>query len=193
MSINLLHTIQENLGYPVLHKVDANTQDVIVDADKSNANRFSQAAIPAVLIALYKYSRADEGATDILSADAGTDWTALIFSDEKEKAIEEIATYSDNDRGEVIKKLNTIAKEAIGIIRQKVTETGTIVDVKTLLADSRNDVLPYLPEDLQMGSVLHDNTLDDRTNKMEGPISSLMHAIGGSFSGSDSDETDTSK
>lgn len=193
MAINLLHTIQENLGYPVLHKVDANTQDVIVDENKPAVDRFSQAAIPAVLIALYKYSRADEGAMHILSSDLSTDWTALIFSDRKEEAIEEIATYSGNGKVEVITKINGIAKEAVRLIREKMTEAGNVIEVKTFLADSRNDVLPYLPEDLQMGSVLHDTTLDDRTNKMEGPISSLMHAIGGSFSGSDSDETNISK
>jgi len=189
MSINLLHTIQEKLGYPPLHKVDANTQQVKVEADKPYEDRFSQAAIPSVLTALYKYSRADEAAGNILSGNLTADWTTAIFSDNRNEAVEKIGTYSGYGDGEVIAKLNAIAKEAISIIREKVTATGTILEVKSILADSRNDVLPYLPADLDMGLVLHDNTLDDRTHKMEGPISSLMHAIGGSFSGSDSDET----
>jgi len=33
-----------------------------------------------------------------------------------------------------------------------------------------------------MGVLLHDNTLDDNTNKMEGPVSSLINTIGNAFS-----------
>jgi len=40
---------------------------------------------------------------------------------------------------------------------------------------------------LQIGKLLNDSTLDDRTNKMEGPISGLMHAIEKKFS--DASET----
>jgi hypothetical protein len=35
-----------------------------------------------------------------------------------------------------------------------------------------------------MGTFLQNNTLDDDTNKMEGPISSLMNSIGNAFSAS---------
>jgi hypothetical protein len=40
----------------------------------------------------------------------------------------------------------------------------------------------YLPAALQIGVLLNDDTLDDATNKMEGPISSLMQKIGAAFS-----------
>jgi hypothetical protein len=33
-----------------------------------------------------------------------------------------------------------------------------------------------------MGIILHDKTLDDNINKMEGPLSSLMQRIGAAFS-----------
>ncbi len=33
-----------------------------------------------------------------------------------------------------------------------------------------------------MGELLHDTTLDDKTNKMEGPVSSLMKSAGAVFS-----------
>lgn len=62
MSINLLQTVQENLGYSPLQKIDANTQLVTVEANTPGEERFSQAAIPAVLTALYKYSQTDKGA-----------------------------------------------------------------------------------------------------------------------------------
>jgi len=192
MSINLLQTVQENLGYPALQKIDANTQEVSVDAHTPNEERFSQAAIPTVLIALYKYSLGDEAAKSILFADLSTDWTTFIFGDNRKKVIKEISAYSGHTTGYTIPKLNSIAKEAIRVVREQVI-AGEVMDVKNLLAGSRNDVLPYLPASMQIGSLLNDTTLDDRTNKMEGPVSSLMHAIGGSFSGSDSDEIIISK
>jgi hypothetical protein len=57
--------------------------------------------------------------------------------------------------------------------------------------NQRNNILPFLPAELQMGELLHDNTLDDRTNKMEGPVSSIMRAIGGGFSNEDAEKKDT--
>lgn len=86
--------------------------------------------------------------------------------------MEAIAAYSGHTTEYTIPKLNSIAKEAISLISEQV-KTGTIMDVKRLLADSRNDVLPFLPASMQIGVLLNDDTLDDRTNKMEGPISSL--------------------
>ncbi len=196
MSINLLKTVQENLGYPSLHKIDPNTQTIKTDTDKTAADktdRLSQATIPATLIAIYKYSRADEGAENILHAAPATDWTGFIFPDHREEVIGKIMAYSGKKTDEVITSINRIATEAVKIIQQQIGEHGTIKDVKTILIDSKNDVLPYLPEDIQIGKLLNDSTIDDKTHKMEGPVSSLMHAIGGSFSGSDTDETTSSK
>ena len=42
--------------------------------------------------------------------------------------------------------------------------------------------MPQAKLGLHMGELLHDNTLDDNTNKMEGPVSSLLKSIGSAFS-----------
>ena len=83
MSGSLLQTVQENLGYPPLHKVDPNTQKVIPDEGNRDEDLFSQGAIPAVLTALFFYSRTDKGAEAILHAELATDWTNIIFADHK--------------------------------------------------------------------------------------------------------------
>jgi hypothetical protein len=36
---------------------------------------------------------------------------------------------------------------------------------------------------MQLGDLLKDDSLDDRTNKMEGPISNMMHNIENKLSG----------
>ena len=188
MSISLLKNIQDNLGYPPLQKIDPNTQEVTVDPDAPPEERFSQAAIPAVLTALFTYSRSDQGADLLLHEEYSADWLTIIFDDQKKEIIGRIAVYSGQSIGDTEASLDSISKEAINVIRYQVNE-GSFTDVKALLADSHNEVLLYLPASLELGTLLHNNTLDDSTHKMEGPVSSLMHAIGGSFSGTDSDET----
>jgi hypothetical protein len=44
----------------------------------------------------------------------------------------------------------------------------------------------YLPAALQIGQLLANDDLDDRTHKMEGPISNLMHSFEKRFSGDSS-------
>jgi hypothetical protein len=59
--------------------------------------------------------------------------------------------------------------------------------VKDYFINQKNDILLYLLPILKMGDLLHDNTLDDGTNKMEGPISSLMHSLGSTFTNTTTD------
>lgn len=193
MAIDLLKTVQENLGYPPLQKVDPNTQKIKTDTDSKEPGRLIQGTLPASLIALYKYSRQEEGAEAILHAGPDIDWTNFIFGANREEAIGKMVAYSGNKSGEVVNSINKITHEAVRVIREQVTPDTSLLEIKNILAGARNTILHYLPADLQIGKVLNDNTLDDRTHKMEGPVSSLMHAIGGSFSGSDSDETTISK
>ena len=178
MSINLLEAIQKNLRYPPLQKIDPNTQQT--DQVKPG-ERFSQAAIPAILIAFYEYSRNDDAAKKILSAE-DANWIGNLFADNKKQAVERIAAYAKTSPEETLNKMNEIANETVLEIRKAVPADATILLVKDFLAGQRNSILPYLPAGIKMGILLNDATLDDNTNKMDGPISSLMHAIGGQFS-----------
>jgi hypothetical protein len=71
--------------------------------------------------------------------------------------------------------MELIAREAIKVINENISTHTSDEAVKTFLIDQRNNILVYIPAGLQIGKVLHDNTIDDRTNKMEGPVSSNMH------------------
>lgn len=182
MSVNLLQTVQQNLRYPALQKIDPNTQAVVEDANTPNEHRFSQAAIPAVLSALYKYVQSDDGAANVLRGDNSTDWVSEIFHGNQQQALKTISSYSQQP-GTVIKlKLNEIAEEAVHITKQSLPAAAGIKEVKSFFSSQRNTILLYLPAALNMGTLLDDDTLDDNTNKMEGPVSSLMHSIGAAFS-----------
>ena len=183
MSLSLLEAVQTELGYPALQKIDPNTQVVKEDDTTPDEHRFSQAGIPAVLTALYNYSCTDVGAANILEADPATQWADLIFSDNQQAVVQHIAEYSNQTTDNVTAKLNGIASSAVGIIWKEVLpEDATIHHVKRYMSSQLPHILPYLPAALQMGELLHNNTLDDRTNKMEGPFSSFMRSIGSGFS-----------
>jgi hypothetical protein len=124
----------------------------------------------------------DEGATDFLQGDQGSDWAAKIFDTHKREAIEKIAGYSEPSDGDHVTKINAIANEAEKVVKQHLPANAGIKDVKIFFSNQANDILLYLPADLHMGELLNDETLDDKTNKMEGPVSSLIKSIGNAFS-----------
>jgi len=182
MSINLLETVQQNLGYPALQKIDSNTQQVVIDEKTPEEDKFSQAAIPAILTGLYKYVQTDEGAKDVLLNDNTANWISKIFDENKKEVIETISSYASQSVEDPIGKMNTIAMEAVKIVNEQLQPEATIKDVKIFFNNQKNTILLYLPAILNIGALLNDDTLDDNTNKMEGPVSNIMHSIGSAFS-----------
>src|SRR5689334_3074676 len=61
MDTNIIEAIQKNLGYEPLEKIDPNTQEAKHVRQTSAQQKLSQAAIPAVLAAMIKYSDGPEG------------------------------------------------------------------------------------------------------------------------------------
>ena len=177
MSVNLLEKVQQQIGCPALQKIDPNTQ-----GENTNSYTFEQAAIPAVLTALYKYVQSDAGAEEVLRGSESTNWVGKIFHGNHSSALEKIQTYSKGNISGAATQLNTIANVAISIMKENVGENATIKEVKNFFLNQRTTILPYLVPELHLGELLHDDTIDDNTNKMEGPISSLMNSIGSAFS-----------
>ena len=186
MSINLLKTIQENESYPELQKIDPNAQHEQGNDVVQNIS-FSQVATTAVLAGLYKYSQSDEGASQLLNSETNT-WADKIFDADKIAAVQKVADYSKVSYDEANSTMNAIANNAVNLVRENMGSNNDIKDVKSFMKTQRTDILLYLPPELNMGQILHDNTIDDNTNKMEGPISSLIKNIGNAFSNPVTDE-----
>ncbi len=175
MAINLVEEIQKNLGWPALQKIDPNTQEVKKPENVSAADYLGQAAIPAVLLGLYKFSGNKEGNAAIVSGSLSDNLLERVFGNTKEEVVQSVAEYTGNTNEYTAENMELIAGEAIRIINKNITTQTSDEAVRTFLIDQRNNILVYLPAELQIGNALHDNTIDDRTNKMEGPISSHMH------------------
>lgn len=184
--INLIENIQQQLGGAVLKKIDPNTQEPVVDdiiEDKLN-----QAAIPAVLIILYKYTRRDEGAAYILNGNLTANWLETMMEDETNDVVNRVANYSNVTEAIAAERMELIAKQAAGLIQN--AHPADAQGVKDIVAAERNNILTYLPPSLQMGELLNDTTLDDNVRKMEGPVSSLMNKLSNAFSPSEKGKDD---
>lgn len=188
MSVNLLTAIQENLGYPALHKIDTATNQVVEDNKTPDEEKFSQAAIPAILTAMYRFVQSDDGAAAILQNEATTDWISRIFDDKRKVAVQTITEYAGQPKKDSIARMNAIAAEAVRLTKENLPAGAGIKEVKVFFASQKTNILLYLLPGLHMGELLSDNTLDDSTNKMEGPVSSLITGIGGAFSKPVTDE-----
>ncbi len=92
--MNLLETIQQNLDYPILQKIDTTTDKIVEDNATADEHKFSQAAIPAILTALYKYVQTDDRALAILKNESDGNWVSKIFDEHTKEAIEIIAGYA---------------------------------------------------------------------------------------------------
>lgn len=190
MAINLVEKLQENLRLAPLQKIDPNTQEVKKPEDQSVQDYLPQAAIPTVLLGLYKYSRSVEGNTEILSEYGSGTLLELIFGDVTPRVVAKVASYTGNDDGYTADKMEVIAQEAARITKENLQGKVTGKSVKDFLTDQRHNILVYLPAGLQIGELLHDDTIDDRQNKMEGPMSGHMHWWEKLFSSSPPKEED---
>ena len=111
--------------------------------------------------------------------------TAVIFR--CRSVVEKVSKYTGNSVDYTSDKMEDIARAAVRVIREHLKNEPSGSSVKDLLTAQRHNILVYLPASLQLGEVLKDETLDDRTNKMEGPVSGVMQSIGQVFSASGGD------
>jgi hypothetical protein len=186
MATNIIELLQQALNSKPLQKVSPNTQEVDKSAaDTSNASKLLQAVISAVLTGLYKITRTHDGAEQVLGGNISTTWGDLLFADNKDALISRIVKYSVSSPATVGGEIELAGNEAANIIKTNAggTKTATADDVIVYMKDQRNNILHYLPAALQLGALLDDDTLDDHTHKMDGPISGLMHTIEKAFSG----------
>lgn len=175
MAVNLVEIIEKNLGFRELQKINPNTQEVKKPENISFEDYLPQAAIPVVLLGLYKFSRTEEGNSELLKGELQNKLLKTIFGNKTQQVIDKVAKYTGNTSEYAANKMEIIAWEALHIIRNELSKQPTDASVKKFLTDQRHNILVHLPASLQIGEVLLDDTIDDRAHKMEGPVSNYMH------------------
>ena len=181
--MNISEQLQQLLNYPLLQVINPNTG---LPENTAEFDALSQSTLITFLAGLYKATRTKEGSFLVQSQETATDLLSSIFVKE-EDIIAKIALYSNQTAENVKVKLNEIATGFLSI-KEPISndiETSKDDNLKTLLTSQRHEILRYLPGNLKIGNLLNDDSLEDNTNKMEGPVSSLMHKIENAFSSAD--------
>jgi hypothetical protein len=181
--MKITEQLQQLLNYPALQVIDANTG---LPENEAEFDALSQSALITFLAGLYKATRTTEAAFLINSQETATDLLSAIFTKE-EDITAKIASYTGQTADTVNSKLDEIATGFLSIDEYKSQDAATTTNdnLKTQLTSQRHEILKHLPANLKIGALLNDNTLGDNTNKMEGPVSSLMHKIENVFSSGD--------
>ncbi|TMI91637.1 MAG: hypothetical protein E6H06_16215 [Bacteroidetes bacterium] len=175
MVTNIVEAIQQKLGYRPLKKVDPNTQEIKKANKMSAEEKLPQAAIPAVLAAMIKYSDGTDG-INLLSADENRNWLETIYCGKQTDAVQKVADYAGVNPDEARRQMENISTAAVQVVREAVKPPDA-EKLRSFMNSQRHSILSHLPASMKMGDVLNEETFDDRTNKMEGPISSFLHRI----------------
>jgi hypothetical protein len=176
MAINIVEALQKRLGLRSVEKIDVNATHQSETMHPEKTDHAAQAAVAAVLVALYRFGKSDEGAASLAGARPGN-CLQTLFDNKADFAVERVASYADISQEEARRLMTTAADEAVALVHGNVGNECSPAQIKAYLASQRHNILVYLPAELEMGKILDDTALDDRTNKMEGPVSSFMHFI----------------
>ena len=183
--MNIIETIQKNLGYGIIQKIDPNSQEVTDKESTHGNNALAQAAIPSVLLGLFNRLEKEPDVSWISSDQPTGRLLEKIFGDSNNKLVQQVAVYSGLSEPDVRPEMEHIASESVRVIRHHISDLTDEDNISSFVAKHKADVLFYLPATLRLGILLDNNNLDDRTNKMEGPVSGLMHRLEKQFNSSE--------
>ena len=189
MSINLLEELRNHLNLPPLKKVDPNTQQVELKTDKEREFRLMQAIAPAAVAGLYDCARSEAGLKFLTGTSSTPDWLNLFFGKNAPEVKRNIENYTNNSPESVQTHFNSVSAELVKIIRENAGNKDRAASIRHIAGAQRDLFLPYLPAELRIGILLEDATMDDRMNKMEGPVSTFMHKMETVFTGQESKES----
>jgi hypothetical protein len=185
MASNIIEAVCKHLNYAPLEKVDPNIQEIKENYQRSPLEKLAQAAVPAVLAAIYKLTRTKEGCSSIIDGDEKTDWLSLIYHDREKEAAQKVAQYAEVTSTQAESHMENIAEVSISVLKEAAGGSAAPERLRTYMNSQRHNILVHLPAALQLGDTLNDEAIDDRTNKMEGPVSNMMHRIENTLSKED--------
>src|SRR5690242_16446259 len=119
MVTDLVSAIQKNLGYPPLDKVDPNSQEIKGAKKMSTTQKLPQAAIPAVLAAMIKYSDGPDG-INLLALNENKDWLETFYGEKEKDAVKKVGDYAGVSTDEAQRNMEDISTEAVRLVRESV-------------------------------------------------------------------------
>ncbi|MEN9572016.1 MAG: hypothetical protein RL172_3247 [Bacteroidota bacterium] len=180
--MTLAQQIQQKLNYPPLQAIDAATD---FPADESSFDALSQSAVISFLAAVYKATRTREDCEKLLQYSNHHELIQQLFGNTG-AVYQMIKAYTGTGLITSKARVTDVAAAYLCIINDQLKHsTDKASALQSTLSAERDTILKYIPARLQLGQLLHDETIDDNSNKMHGPVSSLLHKIENSFSAAD--------
>jgi hypothetical protein len=178
-SVDIIEQVRNYIGSKPIPKIDPNTQ---APNDKlSSTPDIGNAVIPAVLVGYYKNTRNENDAAKLMHAEENNANLEYLFGNEKANVITSVAnythvseTYAEDEMKQVVSAIKDV------LIKDNKNLNGNTIS--NFFTSQRSNILKHLPVELNMGELMNDTSIDDRTNKMEGPMSGMMHTIEKVFS-----------
>src|SRR5439155_12878343 len=118
---------------------------------------------------LYKFAGDKNGNAAIVNGTLSSNLLESIFDKKKDEVVEKVAEYTGTANDYAANIMEQIAGEAIQVIKENIPGETSDGAVRRFLINLRNNILLYLPADLQLGNVFQADTFDDSNHNMEGP------------------------
>jgi len=180
-SIDITEEVRKKLGTNPLPKIDPNTQAPLAEKKEFLFPDLGNAVIPAMLLGFYKHSRNEDAAAQVLNDSGSERILDDVFGDGKNNIIQSISNYANISAGSVEAEMKKTSSAILAVLKEQIKDLNGKT-VSTFFTDQRSNILKHLPAELNMGEFIKDPSVDDRTNKMEGPMSGMMHTIEKIFS-----------
>lgn len=174
---NLIESVQRHLAFARLEKESPNQQKSKSSCKEHHPEKLDQACISTVLAGIYQFTREETEAAKLLMPKMNQTWLEVIFHRYPVKLENSIAAYTQCAAGVIRQHLFAVAQRAVLEIKSAIGDQATGREVKSYMTSQRLAILTRLPAELEVGSLLHNTTLDDATNKMHGPFSDFMHWV----------------
>ncbi len=173
----IIGQILQKLALPEILKIDPNSQTIPDVENLTVLQRLTQATVPAVLLGITNISFDSEAEASNEQARYPPLNVREVFPINYEQIVESIADYSGSPRSTVHLFLEEVIIAVDTIIQEEVGTPLNLKQVRDYVIKEKHKIFFYLPAQLKIGALMGDASLDDRTKKMEGPFSNILHKI----------------
>ncbi|HEY4936688.1 MAG TPA: hypothetical protein VII44_08915, partial [Puia sp.] len=116
--MNIIETVQKNLGFINLKKIDPNTQEITGQPIDMGNTALAQAGIPAILLGIYNNLELNPDLS-ILDTDQGK-LLERIFGKHTDIVVNQINCYAKIQDKHNLQQLEHIASESMRVIKEKI-------------------------------------------------------------------------
>lgn len=169
---SLIENMQERLGVHI-NKIDINDPQQKHTSNDYTADLIAQATIPTILTgALQFYAAPDVDYYQNLQNE-GVD---SLLNNRTLAVAHAVAAFAQSTPEQATEYLNKTYSAFQQVVQESTDITNT-EELRDSLQNQQTEILSYLPGSLGLGDKLGIDALDDRSNKFQGPLSSLANKM----------------